>query len=78
LLDASVQDVSDGAGLADLGGVEFSEDVPFGDVEAVHAGVESDAGEPEFDLVARKLAVLGPGAVGAELLQIDFNDISGV
>jgi hypothetical protein len=73
-----VKDVPDGAGLADFGGVEFAEDVAFGDVEAVDAGVETHAGEVEFGLVATDFAVLGSRTVGAELLQINIDNVRGV
>ena len=73
-----VQDVSDGSGLADFLGVEFAEDVAFGDVEAVDAGVEAVGREPEFGLLAGELAVFGLGAVGAELFEIDFDNVRGI
>lgn len=73
-----VKNVSHGAGLADFGGVEFSEDVPFGDIEAVDTGVETVRREPELGVFAAQLAVLGAGAVGAELFEIDIDNVGGI
>ena len=70
-----MQQIADGAGGDDLGGVEDMEGVVFGQEEAVHPRIEPVVNEPGADVIIAKLAFFDFGAVGSQLGEVHVNNI---